>query len=369
MTDARRSDRPSNPDHPDRDRDARIEELLLTGLDHYFAGRHDLAINIWTRVLFLDRAHGKARAYIERARGALAEKQREAEELLQTGADALTRGDRAAARELLTSAERAGGGEEALALLHRLDRLEAGAPLVTRPPEESPARPHRRDEPAGVSGREARLAWIFTGIATGILLAAIVGGYFWLADDPFELTVARSSTPALLGAAAAGARDLRTSTRPGTPARAGWKTARGAGDSGVGGSGCPARRGVRRASCHDPAAAHRRRAQAGRILAGRRRGRARHSRSGSHPGRHEVMRCPKCQYITFDSDDRCRNCGYEFSLSVESVEDEPVEVRIARDEPASARRGSESFSALDTPLNQLSPESSPFSSPERAAAP
>jgi hypothetical protein len=197
MTDARRSDRPSNPDHPDRDRDARIEELLLTGLDHYFAGRHDLAINIWTRVLFLDRAHGKARAYIERARGALAEKQREAEELLQTGADALTRGDRAAARELLTSAERAGGGEEALALLHRLDRLEAGAPLVTRPPEESPARPHRRDEPAGVGGREARLAWIFTGIATGILLAAIVGGYFWLADDPFELTVARSTTPAL----------------------------------------------------------------------------------------------------------------------------------------------------------------------------
>jgi hypothetical protein len=196
MTDARRSDQPSNPDHPDRDRDARIEELLLTGLDHYFAGRHDLAINIWTRVLFLDRAHGKARAYIERARGALAEKQREAEELLQTGADALTRGDRAAARELLTSAERAGGGEEALALLHRLDRLEAGAPLVTRPPEESPARPHRRDESAGVSGREARLAWIFTGIATGILLAAIVGGYFWLADDPFELTVSRS-TPAL----------------------------------------------------------------------------------------------------------------------------------------------------------------------------
>jgi hypothetical protein len=196
MTDALRFDRPSNPDHPDRDRDARIEELLLTGLDHYFAGRHDLAINIWTRVLFLDRSHGKARAYIERARGALAEKQREAEELLQTGADALTRGDRATARELLTSAERAGGSEEALALLHRLDRLEAGAPLVTQTREESAERLHR-DKPSGVSGREARLAWIFTGIATGILLAAVVGGYFWLAEDPFELTVARSSAPAL----------------------------------------------------------------------------------------------------------------------------------------------------------------------------
>ena len=30
------------------------------------------------------------------------------------------------------------------------------------------------------------------------------------------------------------------------------------------------------------------------------------------------MRCPKCQYITFDSGDRCRNCGYEFSLSPET---------------------------------------------------
>jgi uncharacterized RDD family membrane protein YckC len=27
------------------------------------------------------------------------------------------------------------------------------------------------------------------------------------------------------------------------------------------------------------------------------------------------MRCPKCQYISFDDADRCRNCGYQFSLS------------------------------------------------------
>jgi uncharacterized RDD family membrane protein YckC len=26
------------------------------------------------------------------------------------------------------------------------------------------------------------------------------------------------------------------------------------------------------------------------------------------------MRCPKCQYISFDSGERCRNCGYDFSL-------------------------------------------------------
>ena len=32
------------------------------------------------------------------------------------------------------------------------------------------------------------------------------------------------------------------------------------------------------------------------------------------------MRCPKCQYISFDNGDRCRNCGYQFSLS-ENFED------------------------------------------------
>jgi uncharacterized RDD family membrane protein YckC len=27
------------------------------------------------------------------------------------------------------------------------------------------------------------------------------------------------------------------------------------------------------------------------------------------------MKCPKCQYISFENGDRCRNCGYEFSLT------------------------------------------------------
>ncbi len=30
------------------------------------------------------------------------------------------------------------------------------------------------------------------------------------------------------------------------------------------------------------------------------------------------MRCPKCHYISFDSGDRCRNCGYDFSLATET---------------------------------------------------
>ena len=28
------------------------------------------------------------------------------------------------------------------------------------------------------------------------------------------------------------------------------------------------------------------------------------------------MKCPKCQYFSFDSGERCRNCGYDFSLAL-----------------------------------------------------
>src|SRR3954467_11434833 len=105
-------------------RETRIEELLLAGLDHYFTGQHELAISVWTRVLFLDRSHARARAYIERARGAIAERQREGEELLQTGAAAFKRGDADGARRLLTSAiERGAQPDEALSMLDRLERI------------------------------------------------------------------------------------------------------------------------------------------------------------------------------------------------------------------------------------------------------
>src|SRR6266699_2139779 len=82
------------------DRDARIEQLLLAGLDHYFTGQYDQAINVWTRALFFDRSHARARAYIERARRAQAERQRESEELLHNGLSAFQRGESGEARRL-----------------------------------------------------------------------------------------------------------------------------------------------------------------------------------------------------------------------------------------------------------------------------
>ena len=121
---------PDSSQVPDRavadadSRDARIEQLLLTGLDLYFAGQYEQAISVWTRVSFLERGHGRARAYIERARGAIAECQREGDELLQLGVDAFNRGDTDHAQELLTqSVERSGPDVLASSVLERVYRL------------------------------------------------------------------------------------------------------------------------------------------------------------------------------------------------------------------------------------------------------
>ncbi len=131
------------------DRDVKIEQLLLAGLDHYFNAQYEQAMNVWTRVLFLDRGHARARAYIERARAALGERQRESDELVHTGVAAFNRGDVGQARELLTSAlERGGQHDEAFVLLDRLSRLEASGGSVD---EQGPRLPTRRRRAAAAT--------------------------------------------------------------------------------------------------------------------------------------------------------------------------------------------------------------------------
>lgn len=39
------------------------------------------------------------------------------------------------------------------------------------------------------------------------------------------------------------------------------------------------------------------------------------------------MKCPKCDYLGFETGDRCKNCGYDFSL-IESSEPEEIEVDL-----------------------------------------
>jgi hypothetical protein len=128
MSDPLRSDSASSPEgSADADRHLRIEQLLLSGLDHYFAGEYEEAINVWTRVVFLERGHDRARAYIERARSALAERHRESEELLHRGVAAYNAGQVGEARELLTRAiEQGGPSDVALVFLDRLSRFQDG---------------------------------------------------------------------------------------------------------------------------------------------------------------------------------------------------------------------------------------------------
>ena len=167
------------------DRAARIEQLLLSGLDHYFAGNYEEAINVWTRVAFLERGHGRARAYIERARSALAERQRESEESLHQGIEAYQAGDLQQARDLLTRAvEQGSTNETALVFLQRIGRLDA----VTSPPRERAAmktRPVRRHP---MVGRTRRSDWLATGAASVVITALILLGALrtasWLRESP-----------------------------------------------------------------------------------------------------------------------------------------------------------------------------------------
>jgi len=197
MTDPLRFDSGDPAGHvSERDRNARLEELLLSGLDHYFTGQYDLAINVWTRVLFLDRGHARARAYIERARSAIAERQREGEELVHTGAAALQRGEVDAARRLLNSAVECGAEtEEAIALLGRVDRLEAAVGPQESRLEPRPPLPRTIPPAGGVATRRSRLAWIAAGALLDIAAGALVVTMIWTAGDDW-LPIRRPSAPA-----------------------------------------------------------------------------------------------------------------------------------------------------------------------------
>lgn len=46
------------------------------------------------------------------------------------------------------------------------------------------------------------------------------------------------------------------------------------------------------------------------------------------------MRCPKCHYISFESADRCRNCGYEFSLAAPVASGPELPLQDRDEEPA-----------------------------------
>jgi len=198
MSEPLRTDPADQAPLSEADRAARIEQLLLSGLDHYFGGNYEQAINIWTRVAFLERGHGRARAYIERARSALAERQRESEELTHTGIAAYEAGDLQTARELLTRAvEHGGANDTALLFLQRLRRLDV-APGSAQSQEVIPknSRSPRREQPH--APRRAASGWLAT-IAACVIVIGLVGvaalaARSWLVELP--VTEAPQGEPA-----------------------------------------------------------------------------------------------------------------------------------------------------------------------------
>jgi uncharacterized RDD family membrane protein YckC len=70
------------------------------------------------------------------------------------------------------------------------------------------------------------------------------------------------------------------------------------------------------------------------------------------------MRCPKCQYLSFDNGDRCRNCGYEFSLSVNTA---PLDLAI--------QNGTEPLGPMADLALHENADTAPAAVATRAAAP
>ena len=201
MTDPLRA-APAGDGSAEADRDALIERLLLAGLDHYFDGQYEQAVNVWTRVAFLERGHGRARAYIERARGALAEQQRHSDELLDRGLNAYRDGDFTTARDLLTRAVADGGSETALVFLQRLGTAEAGLAAAIPLPHAGGDRativgrqPQRRQSASPATNRTNWLGTIVVSVAVAGAIALTAQPIAsWLGEPPETASVAGAHT-------------------------------------------------------------------------------------------------------------------------------------------------------------------------------
>ena len=74
-----------------------------------------------------------------------------------------------------------------------------------------------------------------------------------------------------------------------------------------------------------------------------------------------TMKCPKCNYLGFDTGDRCRNCGYDFSFlptssaPIASATDSPLEPMLPTepDLPLQPLQGVDIDRLADVPLEQL----------------
>jgi hypothetical protein len=184
------------------DRDSRAEALLVEGLDRYFGGKYDEAIHLWTRVLFFDRSHARARAYIDRARTALAERQRRTEELLHRAEEFLSGGQVEQARLFFAQAVAAGADDERVAemrtRIERVDRARGYAGSAT-PVAVVDAVPLGRSSGVGASRSRGVLtaAAVVLALLTGALASPLIENWAGERGVSSSAPVSGASAPAV----------------------------------------------------------------------------------------------------------------------------------------------------------------------------
>ncbi|MEO5821127.1 MAG: hypothetical protein ABIT71_11525, partial [Vicinamibacteraceae bacterium] len=172
---------PPAPSSPPDDQAARIDQLLTAGLDEYFAGRYDSAVQVWSRVFFLDRPNPRARAYIERARSAVAERQRVAEASAAAAADRRGWTDPARTDPARTDDARPVEprlmADSGVAVVSGTLAARLAPPDIAAPP----GRDDRADAGTEAASRRAKIAHTLLVGAAGLLL--FVAGYTVAARD------------------------------------------------------------------------------------------------------------------------------------------------------------------------------------------
>lgn len=131
----------------------KTRELMQQGEDYFRVGLYQQAIHVWTRTLFLDRGNPVARAAIERAKRAIAERQRRLDAAVAEAVRLVDNGERQRARHalrwVLTRDPRHSEGRALLERLEGLGRRRERATRARLVPGEplSPRTQSRRHDP------------------------------------------------------------------------------------------------------------------------------------------------------------------------------------------------------------------------------
>jgi tetratricopeptide (TPR) repeat protein len=144
----------ADPESPIRDlgEDEKTDDLLRQGKELLRTGRYQQAIHVWTRILFLDRGNSVAREAIEKAKRALAERQRELDALVAEAASEVHGGKRVKAKRLLARVlTKDPGHAEGRSLWEKIETSElrgetpANVPTLATGPVDESSRLRRRN--------------------------------------------------------------------------------------------------------------------------------------------------------------------------------------------------------------------------------